>query len=85
MGGRQQPHPCRECELARTRTRTRTRILHSIGTWPAAISGETVVESTEIGHEQVLLAKVRPVAEARTRCGSAISPADAVSSGPKSQ
>ena len=37
-----------------------TRILHSIGTWPAVINDETVVESCEFGEELVLLAKVRP-------------------------
>ncbi|CAN5553973.1 SRPBCC family protein [soil metagenome] len=42
-----------------------SRILHSIGTWPAVIDDETVVESAEIGHELVLLAKVRPAAQAR--------------------
>ena len=34
------------------------RILHSIGTWPAVIDDET-------GEELVLLAKIRPAAEAR--------------------
>ena len=34
------------------------RILHSIGTWPAVIDDET-------GEELVLLAKIRPTAEAR--------------------
>ena len=42
-----------------------TRILHSIGTWPAVIDDETVVEHAETGHELVLLAKVRPAAQAR--------------------
>jgi uncharacterized protein YndB with AHSA1/START domain len=42
-----------------------SRILHSIGTWPAVIDDETVVESAVTGHELVLLAKVRPAAEAR--------------------
>ncbi len=42
-----------------------TRILHSIGTWPAVIDVETVVEHAEIGHELVLLAKVRPAEQAR--------------------
>ena len=42
-----------------------TRILHSIGTWPAVINDETVVETSEVGHELVLLAKVRPAAKAR--------------------
>lgn len=42
-----------------------TRILHSIGTWPAVIDDETVVEHAEIGHELVLLAKVRPAEQAR--------------------
>ncbi len=41
------------------------RILHSIGTWPAVINDETVVERAEVGHELVLLAKVRPAAQAR--------------------
>jgi hypothetical protein len=41
------------------------KILHSIGTWPAVIDDETVVVSAEIGYELVLLAKVRPAAEAR--------------------
>jgi hypothetical protein len=41
------------------------RILHSIGTWPAVINDETVVESSAIGEELVLLAKVRPAAKAR--------------------
>ena len=41
------------------------RILHSIGTWPAVIDDETVVESSVSGEELVLLAKVRPVAKAR--------------------
>jgi uncharacterized protein YndB with AHSA1/START domain len=42
-----------------------TRILHSIGTWPAVIDDETVVESSVSGEELVLLAKVRPAAKAR--------------------
>ena len=42
-----------------------TRILHSIGTWPAVINDETVVESCVYGEELVLLAKVRPAATAR--------------------
>jgi uncharacterized protein YndB with AHSA1/START domain len=42
-----------------------SRILHSIGTWPAVINDETVVESSEVGHKLVLLAKVRPAAKAR--------------------
>jgi hypothetical protein len=41
------------------------RILHSIGTWPAVINDETVVESADVGHEPVLLANVRPAARAR--------------------
>jgi hypothetical protein len=41
------------------------RILHSIGTWPAVINDETVVESADIGHELVLLASVSPAAKAR--------------------
>jgi uncharacterized protein YndB with AHSA1/START domain len=41
------------------------RILHSIGTWPAVINDETVVESAEAGRELVLLANVRPAAKAR--------------------
>ena len=41
------------------------RILHSIGTWPAVIDDETVVERAEIGRELVLLANVRPAAKAR--------------------
>jgi hypothetical protein len=42
-----------------------SRILHSIGAWPAVIDDETVVESCEAGSELVLLAKVRPAAQAR--------------------
>jgi hypothetical protein len=42
-----------------------TRILHSIGTWPAVIDDETVVQSWVPGEELVLLAKVRPAATAR--------------------
>jgi len=42
-----------------------SRILHSIGAWPAVINDETVVESCVTGEELVLLAKVRPAAEAR--------------------
>ena len=41
------------------------RILHSIGTWPAVIDDETVVENCITGEELVLLAKIRPAAEAR--------------------
>jgi uncharacterized protein YndB with AHSA1/START domain len=41
------------------------RILHSIGTWPAVINDETVVESCTTGEQLVLLAKVRPAAKAR--------------------
>jgi uncharacterized protein YndB with AHSA1/START domain len=41
------------------------RILHSIGTWPALINDETVVESCTTGEQLVLLAKVRPAAKAR--------------------
>ncbi|WP_304108656.1 SRPBCC family protein [Mycolicibacterium bacteremicum] len=42
-----------------------SRILHSIGTWPAVIDDETVVEECDPGRELVLLAKVRPAAQAR--------------------
>ncbi|MCV7435103.1 SRPBCC family protein [Mycolicibacterium bacteremicum] len=42
-----------------------SRILHSIGTWPAVIDDETVVEKCDPGRELVLLAKVRPAAQAR--------------------
>jgi hypothetical protein len=42
-----------------------TRILHSIGTWPAVINDETVVQSCVSGEELVLLAKVRPAGVAR--------------------
>jgi len=42
-----------------------TRILHSIGTWPAVINDETVVERAKTGYELVLLAKIRPAAQAR--------------------
>jgi hypothetical protein len=41
------------------------RILHSIGTWPAVINDETVVESCVVGEELVLLANVRPAVKAR--------------------
>src|ERR1700760_4009314 len=41
------------------------RILHSIGTWPAVIDDETVVERSVSGEELVLLAKIRPAAKAR--------------------
>jgi uncharacterized protein YndB with AHSA1/START domain len=41
------------------------RILHSIGTWPAVLDDETVVESCTDGERLVLLAKVRPAAKAR--------------------
>ena len=41
------------------------RILHSIGTWPAVIDDETVVENCITGEELVLLAKIRPADEAR--------------------
>lgn len=40
-------------------------ILHSVGAWPAVIDDETVVESRITGEELVLLAKIRPAAEAR--------------------
>ena len=42
-----------------------TRILHPIGTWPAVLDDETVVQSSEVGRELVLLAKVRAAAKAR--------------------
>ena len=42
-----------------------TRILHSIGTWPAVIDDETVVEHSIPGEELVLMAKTRPAAKAR--------------------
>lgn len=42
-----------------------TRILHSIGTWAAVLDDETVVEDSTHGDELVLLAKVRPAAQAR--------------------
>lgn len=42
-----------------------SRIMHSIGTWPAVIDDETMVESCDPGCELVLLAKVRPAAQAR--------------------
>jgi hypothetical protein len=42
-----------------------TRILHSIGTWPAVLNDETVVQSSAVGRELVLLAKVRAAAKAR--------------------
>jgi uncharacterized protein YndB with AHSA1/START domain len=41
------------------------RILHSIGTWPAVIDDETVVEHSIPGEELVLMAKTRPAAKAR--------------------
>jgi len=41
------------------------RILHSIGTWPAVLDDETVVERCITGEELVLLAKIRPAVEAR--------------------
>lgn len=42
-----------------------TRILHSIGTWPAVINDETIVERCVRHEELVLFARVRPVSEAR--------------------
>jgi len=42
-----------------------TRILHSIGTWPAVINDETVVERCIPGEELILVAKVRPALTAR--------------------
>jgi hypothetical protein len=42
-----------------------TRILHSIGTWPAVIDDETVVEESIPGEKLVLMAKTRPAAQAR--------------------
>lgn len=41
------------------------RILHSIGTWPAVIDDETVVEDSIPGEKLVLMAKTRPAAKAR--------------------
>ena len=41
------------------------RIQHSIGAWPALLDDETVVESCRTGYELVMLAKVRPLAQAR--------------------
>ena len=45
-----------------------TRILHSIGTWPAVINDETVVERCIPGEELVLLAKVGPRPRRESRC-----------------
>ena len=56
------------------------RILHSIGIWPAVIDDETVVESCITGEELVLLAKIRPAAEARITMQLSDIPADAASS-----
>ena len=61
MGRGEQPNPRCQFQLACARS----RILHSIGTWPAVIDDETVFESCITGEELVLLAKIRPVAEAR--------------------
>ena len=55
----EQPNPSREFELA-----CGFAHLHSIGGWPTVINDETT-ESCVSGEELVLLAKVRPVAEAR--------------------
>lgn len=41
------------------------KILHSIGTWPAVTTNETVVEHSVVGEETVLLAKLQPAATAR--------------------
>ena len=61
MGGREQPDPRRQFDLACA------WLAHpaSIGVWPAVINDETVVESCITGEELVLLAKIRPAAEAR--------------------
>jgi hypothetical protein len=48
------------------------RILHSIGTWPAVINDETVVESADIGHELVLSPTSGRQLERELRCVSAI-------------
>jgi hypothetical protein len=48
------------------------RILHSVGTWPAVINDETVVESCITGEELVLLAKIRPRPRRGSRCSSDI-------------
>ena len=44
---------------------TGSRILHSIGVWPTVIDDETVVQSCVPEERLVLLAKIRPAAEAR--------------------
>ena len=62
MGRRKQPDPRRQIP---SWPAPGSRILHSIGIWPAVIDDETVVESCVTGEELVLLAKVRPAAEAR--------------------
>jgi uncharacterized protein YndB with AHSA1/START domain len=46
-----------------------TRILHSIGTWPAVIDDETVVQSCVAGEELILPAKVRLQRRRRSPCG----------------
>jgi hypothetical protein len=61
MGRREQPDPRRQFELACA------WFAHPAfhRAWPAVINDETVVESCVSGEELVLLAKVRPAAEAR--------------------
>jgi hypothetical protein len=53
------------------------RILHSIGTWPAVINDETVVESCITGEELVLRAKSGQRPRRGSPCSSATLPADA--------
>lgn len=42
-----------------------TRIHHSVGTWPAVLDDDTESVEVDPGHRLVLLARTRPIGEAR--------------------
>lgn len=44
-----------------------THVHHSVGTWPAVLNDNTVVEESEPGQRLVLMARTRPVGEARVQ------------------
>jgi hypothetical protein len=61
MGRREQPNP--RCQFQLACARCTHSAFHR--TWPAVIDDETVVASCITGEELVLLANIRPAAEAR--------------------
>ena len=74
MGGREQPNPAVSSNWPAPGSRT----CIPSGGWPTVINDETAVEAVS-GEKVVLLAKVRPAAEARITMRPSTCPAGAVS------